>query len=118
MFDYSKKAGMRVLAICKLDRDTKRAILFGRGVMVGMEVPHGAAGPTAEQIISEDSLNPRIDLDTGETVWGCECWWLPEQKGDLWLMELLAAGYAVDEISVARLRKHIDLLEERDEQPQ
>ncbi len=22
--------------------------------------------------------NPRITLDNGDTVWGCECWWGPE----------------------------------------
>ncbi|MDX3531188.1 hypothetical protein P1P75_33490 [Streptomyces sp. ID05-39B] len=25
-------------------------------------------------------LNPRLDLDGGGTVWGCECWWMPEQE--------------------------------------
>jgi hypothetical protein len=24
--------------------------------------------------------NPKIVLDNGETVWGCECWWGPEDK--------------------------------------
>lgn len=23
--------------------------------------------------------NPRIRLDNGKTVWGCECWWGPEE---------------------------------------
>jgi hypothetical protein len=25
----------------------------------------------------EHFKNPRIDLDSGKTVWGCECWWGP-----------------------------------------
>ncbi len=24
--------------------------------------------------------NPVIKLDTGKTVWGCECWWGPEDE--------------------------------------
>lgn len=24
-------------------------------------------------------LNPRIDLPNGKHVWGCECWWGPEE---------------------------------------
>ena len=24
--------------------------------------------------------NPRIDLDSGDTVWGCESWWGPEEE--------------------------------------
>jgi hypothetical protein len=113
MFDYDKKAGMRVLAVCKLDRDTKQVVIFGRGVMTGAEVPTGAVGQIAERLISETSLNPRILLDTGEVIWGCECWWLPEQKGDLWLMELKASGFAMKEISITDLRKHFSVLEER-----
>lgn len=29
--------------------------------------------------------NPRIDLDSGETVWGAQCWWGPEDKYDAWV---------------------------------
>jgi hypothetical protein len=30
-------------------------------------------------------LNPRLDLDGGGTVWGCECWWMPEEEFDAFL---------------------------------
>lgn len=25
-------------------------------------------------------LNPKITLDNGKVVWGCECWWGPEDN--------------------------------------
>jgi hypothetical protein len=28
------------------------------------------------------SLNPRIELDNGNVVWGCECWWSAESGWD------------------------------------
>jgi hypothetical protein len=34
------------------------------------------ARAAAELIIS----NPRLKLDNGKTVWGCQCWWGPEDQ--------------------------------------
>ncbi len=47
------------------------------------DIPEGC-----ELIISEG--NPKIVLDTGETVYGCQCWWEPVDEAD-WpaLMERL-----------------------------
>ena len=42
-----------------------------------------AATPVDEQVtelLQQMDLNPRLDLDGGGTVWGCECWWMPEEK--------------------------------------
>jgi len=52
--------------------------IFGYGSYRGREVPPlGIIGPFGEQMKWE---NPKILLDSGEVVWGCECWWAPEQK--------------------------------------
>ena len=34
------------------------------------------------ELLTGMDLNPRLDLDGGGTVWGCECWWMPEAKFD------------------------------------
>lgn len=34
------------------------------------------------ELLTQMDLNPRLDLDGGGTVWGCECWWMPEQEFD------------------------------------
>jgi hypothetical protein len=32
------------------------------------------------ELLTGMDLNPRLDLDSGGTVWGCECWWMPEAE--------------------------------------
>ena len=45
---------------------------FGDGVYAGdFPLPPEAGGFNFGQ------ANPRIDLDSGKTVWGCESWWGP-----------------------------------------
>lgn len=34
------------------------------------------------ELLTEMDQNPRLDLDGGGTVWGCECWWMPEEQFD------------------------------------
>ena len=34
------------------------------------------------ELLTGMDLNPRLDLDGGGTVWGCECWWMPEAEFD------------------------------------
>lgn len=34
------------------------------------------------ELLTAMDLNPRLDLDGGGTVWGCECWWMPETEFD------------------------------------
>jgi hypothetical protein len=50
--------------------------LFGYGVYEGDEAPPpNVMGPFGYS----DFPNPKIRLDSGEVVWGCECWWCPEE---------------------------------------
>jgi len=49
--------------------------LLGYGVYEGdFKLPEEAAGFNFGQ------ENPRIRLDNGDIVWGCECWWGEEKK--------------------------------------
>lgn len=46
---------------------------------------HRAAMSVEDQVtelLEQMDLNPRLDLDGGGTVWGCECWWMPEEEFD------------------------------------
>lgn len=67
------KPGTRVGAIKKSDE--KNVYLFGYGTY---------DGDYQIAIFDDDPdfkiNNPRITLDDGRTVWGCECWWGPEDK--------------------------------------
>lgn len=61
------KPGMRVGAI--QDADQQVVNLFGYGVYNGDEPCEMLGGMP----------NPKITLDNGSVVWGCQCWWGPEE---------------------------------------
>lgn len=71
-------AGMRVGAI--LSGTAKRIEFLGYGVYEGDFVPESAGGFMGEDMQALGITNPRIKLDSGKTVWGCECWWGPEDS--------------------------------------
>ncbi len=67
------KPGARVIAIShSKGRDM---FYFGYGVYEGDFVPKEAAGWLAEVAVNTETTNPRIKLDDGNVVYGCECWW-------------------------------------------
>ena len=62
--------GTRVTAILEAKDGIVKS--FGDGVYAGdFDLPPDAGGFNFGQ------KNPRIDLDSGKTVWGCESWWGP-----------------------------------------
>lgn len=73
-----KVIGRRVYAVKNADEDN--VYLYGFGVLEGYEIPSGAVGDTAKLALQSGNLNPKITLDSGETVWGCEIWWGPENQ--------------------------------------
>lgn len=91
------KQGERVYAVLSATAD--EVSLLGFGVYVGDEVPPAPTGVVRalfgaatweefDKVVAEDMgcepnpatrpTNPKIVLDDGEVVWGCECWWGPE----------------------------------------
>lgn len=69
MLDKQWRVGTRVGAVCKVSDDKTKIFLFGYGVLEGYPIH-----PTAKR------PNPLIRLDSGKTVWGCECWWSGEEE--------------------------------------
>ena len=53
--------------------------IFGYGTFEGEVVPEEGLGGMLEFIRSNGMTNPRILLDSGERVYGAECWWGPEE---------------------------------------
>jgi hypothetical protein len=70
--------GDRVGAI--LSANSTEVHLFGYGVYQGDEVPPEGTGGMGALLREAGVKNPKILLDSGEVVWGCECWWGAEQK--------------------------------------
>lgn len=56
--------------------------MFGYGVYQGDEIPPPEIiGPFG----SIPRPNPKMLMDNGETVWGCECYWGPEESVKKWI---------------------------------
>lgn len=73
------KPGTRVGAI--LDADEEKVRFLGYGVYQGDYVPEDPAITLFQVSMKRLQIkNPRILLDSGKEVWGCECWWGPEDR--------------------------------------
>jgi hypothetical protein len=72
------KKGDRVGAISH----SKEGIVyfFGYGTYEGDEVPPPGIRFMGVELSGLKQENPKIQLDSGKVVWGCECWWGPEEK--------------------------------------
>jgi len=62
------KVGDKVIAMSHAENGV--IYIFGVGIYAGQFVPPPDIGG-----LNLGLPNPRIDLDDGKTVWGCECWW-------------------------------------------
>jgi hypothetical protein len=73
------KIGDRVGCFLSVVHDT--ALFLGWGTYVGDEVPPNEGHSSLTAYLSGlRQANPKILLDSGDVVWGCECWWGPEAE--------------------------------------
>lgn len=72
------KVGDRVGAISHADNDT--VYMFGYGIYQGEEIPPKGVTIFGIDLNSIGRKNPKIVLDSGDIVWGCQCWWGPEKE--------------------------------------
>lgn len=74
--------GDRVGAIMSaiLSEKDKTCSFLGYGVYEGDFVPDEGVGGFGDIIREDGMTNPRLRLDNGDVVWGCECWWSSEDK--------------------------------------
>ena len=52
-----------------------KVFLLGFGVYQGETIPGEEAGGIGVDLRKMEIPNPEIKLDSGKSVWGCECWW-------------------------------------------
>lgn len=73
------KIGMRVGAVEQIvDGHMK---LYGYGVYLGDFVPEDDNVMILGMSLKEEGIaNPKIQLDNGSIVWGCQCYWGSEEK--------------------------------------
>jgi hypothetical protein len=68
--------GERIAAIYEACIATSTCHFLGWGVYEGDFVPPPEINPT----LNQGAPNPRLRLDNGQIVWGCECWWGSEKE--------------------------------------
>jgi hypothetical protein len=77
-----------------LSADAVSVKLIGYGMYVGKEMHPTLGFP-----------NPLIKLDDGKHVWGCECWWAPEEDIREMVADYEAKGAAIIPIDIDAARK-------------
>ncbi len=75
--------------------------LFGYGDYIGDFLPVEAVGWMAEAARKAGVTNPKIMLDNGKVIYGCECWWGNEDR----VKEMVAAAEKVTDIDIEVVRK-------------
>lgn len=91
------KAGDRVGAI--MDSSEEEVRMFGYGQYMGDEVP---PPEITFMGIPIPFPNPKIVLDSGKVVWGCECWWGSEAQ-----VKRMIGGRRVIEVDIEAARKEV-----------
>ena len=73
------KEGSRVGAI--LSGDAVNIYFLGYGIYLSdVLLPEDVKGFWAKLCRAGKHKNPKIQLDNGKVVWGCQCWWGDEEK--------------------------------------
>ena len=105
---------MRVGALLGVDGELKVIQFLGYGKYVGDQVPdEGAVGGLAELARAMLKENPKIELDSGQVVWGCECWWSPEDEMKKTILEYGKQGYVVETVDIEVTREAVRQLNSR-----
>lgn len=72
---------------------------IGFGVYAGNEIPPADINP----LLNIGMPNPKIVLDDGKVVWGCECWWGAESE----VMKVLEANKVIN-VDIDEVRRRQD----------
>ena len=86
------RIGDRIGAILSQDEVVN---LLGYGVYLGDEVPPPEVGG-----FNIGLPNPKLQLDNGDIVWGCECWW-----GDEKSVKKSIEGATINVVSIHDVRR-------------
>ena len=105
------KIGDRVGAVLGATKETCK--FLGYGIYEGDFFPEEAIGfmadirrkAVAEGRMAKDvATNPRLKLDNGEFVYGCECWWGSEEQVKKQIEAGKKAGQEIVEVKMSDVR--------------
>ena len=105
--------GDRVGAILSGSRDGTISFI-GYGVYEGdFPLSEGVTGWLADFARQAKIKTPRIRLDSGDVVWGCECWWGPEE----YVRKACEQASSVVPVDIDAVREGSERDHGRDEEP-
>lgn len=87
------EVGDRIGAIMRSEE--KKVYSLGFGTYLGDEVPPKEIGG-----FNVGLPNPKLQLDTGQVVWGCECWWGTEEGMKRRLHKWEEAGFEIITVDI------------------
>ncbi len=94
----------RVGAISHLSERTKTLYIYGFGEYIGDEIPYEAVGFFADVAKQQKHKVPKIMLDNGKIIYGCECWWGDDVEVKKIVNELKEKGYKIVYVDIDRER--------------
>jgi hypothetical protein len=91
--------GERIGALVSADGDVVK--FLGYGTYAGYEVPPAMGSRSLTTLMNQMGVeNPKLVLDNGDVVWGCECWWATEKE----TREEIAKYAHVEDVRIADCR--------------
>lgn len=101
------KPGDRVMAIYGADEERKEFEVFGAGVYQGEQPVEPGTMAFGVDVYKEvpGLESPCILLDSGEKVFGCECWWGSEALVQFELDQARSEGWTVKMVNITEERE-------------
>jgi len=98
--------GERVGAYIDINTETKVIRFLGYGIFLGCEIPPSeGVGGCIDLVLATGTPNPKIRLDSGKIVWGCECWWRLESEVKEILEEYKSLGFSIVDVDIDEIRQ-------------
>lgn len=101
------QVGNKVGAIVSGDPETKVVYFLGYGIYEGDQVPPKGVTFLGLDLSELGHTNPKIVLDSGEVVWGCQVWWGPEAAVQKRIAGYESAGFSINKITMQEYMKTI-----------
>lgn len=87
----------RVGAIMSIKGSDKSINVIGYGTLLGEEIPPMNVNKFLHMA---GVTNPKIKLDDGSIVWGCECWWGRECEINEVIQHYQKQGYKTKKVTI------------------
>ena len=95
------KIGTRVGAI--LEVNDSQVKFLGYGKYIGDFIPEEAVGFLAAFFKETQQTCPKIELDSGQIVYGCECWWEEAEQ----VKKILSNYNNVETVNIDKIRANL-----------